>query len=582
MLRKQTLSHYRLSIIYLLDIFGLTSHMVVCLLRLYGVQYYADVTSFALRQTDIDYRAQSSGYQNTLSGPSYVRSHTNMTPTKDIEASKRFQPPAWMLLEATKNIENAKFSQDQLIEDIRKAALRAQTPAAREAWASDFERLRGLEKQRSLQENIGGGRNNKGMDISTQPPAVLSLASTASPNTFEDAEEQRKDRSKAKQTNSATGKIPVVFKDHVVSPLIAESSRCGAQREAAARTQTSVSAVLPRSSLFISETIKYPVASKLPGWLLAISPSSIEMKQLERKRPPSYTALEALKDCIRRCEAEQKPVRLNLLFEELRNHIHKAEIKLEVTAHIIKKAKILTPENGLPKIFAEEADFPPDLKADTYQLYTRWSAGIFSVNLLRGLILGKAKDRNADRLDPDYRSAHYTDPRVHGANNLVLGQWWPTQLCAVRDGAHGAPQAGIYGARDQGAFSIVLSGGGGYHDQDNGEEIWYSGTEGKDFSPTENTSHLLQSIELRYPVRVLRSHQLNKKNRYRPEVGLRYDGLYTVMMAQNVDEEKAMYRFRLVRCEGQEAIRCEDNAARRPTIFEVEEWERLRAEKKWQ
>jgi hypothetical protein len=304
------------------------------------------------------------------------------------------------------------------------------------------------------------------------------------------------------------------------------------------------------------------------------------MKQLERKRPPSYTALEALKDCVRRCEAEKKPSQLNALFEELRNHIHKAEIKLDVTPYILKKARILTSENGLPRIFKEEASFPPDLKADAYQLYKRWYEGNFTQDILRGINLVKGKDRNNDRLDPDYTKKYPVDPKVYGSNGLVLGQWWPTQLCTVRDGAHGATQGGIFGAREKGAYSIVLSGGS-YHDKDEGDRIEYSGTEGKNSTPTENTNHMILSKELGNRIRVIRSHQLEKSNKYRPEVGLRYDGLYVVTGYTLVDKEKAMYRFHLVRCEGQEPIRCEDNAARRPTVFEVEEYMRLREEKRW-
>ena len=134
---------------------------------------------------------------------------------------------------------------------------------------------------------------------------------------------------------------------------------------------------------------------------------------------------------------------------------------------------------------------------------------------------------------------------------------------------------GIFGEKDKGAYSIVLSGGTPYHDQDDGDVIHYSGTEGKDFTPTENTLHLVRSAELGNEIRVIRSCHLPKKNPYRPELGLRYDGLYTVKYYIIVDQKSAIYRFRLERCAGQEPIRCEDNGARRPTIFEVEEYKRL-------
>lgn len=45
-----------------------------------------------------------------------------------------------------------------------------------------------------------------------------------------------------------------------------------------------------------------------------------------------------------------------------------------------------------------------------------------------------------------------------GDNGLQVGQWWPFRICALRDGAHGAMQAGISGGIETGAFSIVVSG----------------------------------------------------------------------------------------------------------------------------
>ena len=134
---------------------------------------------------------------------------------------------------------------------------------------------------------------------------------------------------------------------------------------------------------------------------------------------------------------------------------------------------------------------------------------------------------------------------------------------------------GIFGEKDKGAYSIVLSGGG-YNDQDDGHIIEYSGTESKDSTPTEATNALIVSKDLGNPIRVIRSSQLVKSNKYRPELGLRYDGLYQVKDYKLVNEAKAMYRFHLERCEGQEPIRCEDNAARRPTIFEVEKYQELK------
>jgi hypothetical protein len=45
---------------------------------------------------------------------------------------------------------------------------------------------------------------------------------------------------------------------------------------------------------------------------------------------------------------------------------------------------------------------------------------------------------------------------------------WPNRLCAIRDGAHGEHEAGIYGKKDRGAFAVVVAAGG-YADEDHGE-----------------------------------------------------------------------------------------------------------------
>jgi hypothetical protein len=142
--------------------------------------------------------------------------------------------------------------------------------------------------------------------------------------------------------------------------------------------------------------------------------------------------------------------------------------------------------------------------------------------------------------------------------------------------------AGIFGNRTEGTYSIVLSGGG-YDDIDDGETIEYSGTEGKNFKPTEATQAMITSANDGHPVRVIRSAQLAKTNNYRPEQGLRYDGLYVVKGYKETDKEKQMYRFALERCPGQAPIRCggDDDHSRRPTAYEIAAYNRLKEKEKW-
>jgi hypothetical protein len=350
--------------------------------------------------------------------------------------------------------------------------------------------------------------------------------------------------------------------------VAAESSKTDAAREA-------MKDYTP--PLFVSQVDRYPTLD-LPKWHSDISLSSRFITDLNKRRPPEITALEGLRNCIDRYEGKVKPLKpaeIPALVDELRNHVHKAEFLPNITKFVVRKTLILVPEKGLPRIFGEAASFPPDLKADAYQLYLRWVRGEYSQDILRGIITNKAADRTSDKLDPAYRSKHPTTARFYGDEGLVLGQCWPTQLCTVRDGAHGSSQGGIYGEREKGAYSIVLSGGG-YHDKDEGDVIEYSGTEGKNFTPTESTQHMITSATLGNPIRVIRSHQLNKKNPYRPKHGLRYDGLYTVKSFVIMDNQKQIHRFRLERCSDQHPIRCGDDASSRPTIYEVSAYEQVK------
>ncbi|KAF1829348.1 hypothetical protein BDW02DRAFT_510144 [Decorospora gaudefroyi] len=379
----------------------------------------------------------------------------------------------------------------------------------------------------------------------------------------------------------------------VTRPVLAESSTAGASREAAA-------AAASKPDLMANDTARSQPEEKkeqdsddhysvlpLPKWQLSMTGNEFQYRAILKNRPQALGALEALKDCIARCEgaATKFPgtAVLEALYDNLRDHIHKAEIRLTVTKYIIRKANMLSPTSptGLPKIFTSPS-YPSDIKADAYQLYLRWYKEDFNQDLLRGIKSEKGnKDRTTDRLDEAYRHKYPNTSKYHGNGDLVLGQWWPTQLCAVRDGAHGTPQGGIWGEKERGAFSIVLSGGHPYRDADYGDVIEYSGTEGKNSTPTENTRHLMTSARTGLPVRVIRSAQLAKGNKYRPEMGLRYDGLYRVVSYQETDKEKAVYRFRLERCAGQAAIRCQGKASR-PTSFECEEFIRLKADGKWE
>ncbi|TEY71140.1 hypothetical protein BOTCAL_0100g00020 [Botryotinia calthae] len=119
-----------------------------------------------------------------------------------------------------------------------------------------------------------------------------------------------------------------------------------------------------------------------------------------------------------------------------------------------------------------------------------------------------------------------------GHNGLTVGDCWPRQMAALRDGAHGAPQAGIVGDKEQGAYSIVISKHYEGFDLDLGDTVHYSApgaiesiTKDAD-SENSGVMALRRSIDTRKPVRVLRS--ANCAWKLGPAAGIRYDGLYRV------------------------------------------------------
>ncbi|KAA8912971.1 PUA-like domain-containing protein [Sphaerosporella brunnea] len=218
---------------------------------------------------------------------------------------------------------------------------------------------------------------------------------------------------------------------------------------------------------------------------------------------------------------------------------------------------------------------PDDVLSDAEYLLRRWQAGDFNPDLLRGIdktlrydAVNKRK-HTAQSLDKSYpfkRSAS-----VAGHNGLVVGQWWPLQICAVRDGAHGATEGGIW-ADKEAAVSIIISGGSGYQDEDRLNTVWYSGTAGEGPGlPSANTLAMMKAMDIGRPVRVLRSAKA--RSRYAPKEGLRYDGLYLVREKEMVDRDCEMWRFRLERQRaGQPEVRWKGDGVR-PTTIEREWWE---------
>lgn len=298
------------------------------------------------------------------------------------------------------------------------------------------------------------------------------------------------------------------------------------------------------------------------------------------------TLLSSLRDKIRKCRSAgfaQDRVMRDSVFMDVRNKLHTI-IFCEVTGPLLKLHRMLHNEDGLPQIFDAQfnggVNWPFDIRADARELYNKWCRRVFETDILRGIKFqvpasatgNDAVQRSGDSIDPKYKGV--ASAKYHGNGDLLNGQWWPLQLCCLRDGAHGVTQGGISGSKSDGAYSCIISGGHNYPNVDDGDEVLYCGTDSDDGSITDFTQRMLESVN-NQPVRLIRSHNLDSE--YAPVIGFRYDGLYDVVESKLLDAVGSLgqrHRFRLVRCPGQDPIRGGSGPERRPTQQEVDEYKK--------
>ncbi|KAF9635753.1 SRA-YDG domain-containing protein [Lasiodiplodia theobromae] len=349
------------------------------------------------------------------------------------------------------------------------------------------------------------------------------------------------------------------------TPILGEKKRRRPSGESASESTDSSDLHAP---------IQSPPKRIQPTWYTSIPQK--KLKQASGKRDID-AKLEQVKNLIKQCKEMHGDPEIGRVFDRIRDEIHDL-VFLQVTDIALRRKRMLHDDSGIPQLFDDKSEivFPWDIQADALELYNRWALRVFSVDLLRGIIKRPttAGNRSTDRIDPAYPGKLKAD--YHGEGSLVNGQWWPTQLCTVRDGAHGSTQGGIYATKGKPAFSIVLSGGNHYSDRDEGEEIWYSGTDGKDGKPSENTQSLMLNISAGKPVRVIRSHNLTA-GVHRPPRGFRYDGCYEVLSYTVLDSTKMSCLFHLTRKEGQDPIRSRGKEMR-PTTAEIREYDKFKAE----
>ncbi|KAK3714839.1 hypothetical protein LTR37_007574 [Vermiconidia calcicola] len=198
--------------------------------------------------------------------------------------------------------------------------------------------------------------------------------------------------------------------------------------------------------------------------------------------------------------------------------------------------------------------------------------------IMHGLALKKGHSgKRSYILDTRYQKG---DSNVYGDNGIDVGTWFPFQMTALFNGAHGSTTAGIAGSRDTGAYSIVVAGQYDDLDSDHGDYLYYSGsrshdnTDPRQSAPSSGgTLALHASLRTGNPVRVLRS--ASGKSRYAPFYGLRYDGLYRVVSLQEPMNGKGgrYEQFRLERLDDQTSI--DELRRTRPSQRERRDYEKI-------
>lgn len=177
--------------------------------------------------------------------------------------------------------------------------------------------------------------------------------------------------------------------------------------------------------------------------------------------------------------------------------------------------------------------------------------------IMQGILIKADAKRKSHYVRADYPKRN---SNIIGENGLLVGDWWPFQICALRDGAHGSLMSGIAGTWKTCAYSIVISGKYADLDIDRGNVIQYSDSKAKENTNPKrpivsgSTEAMRRSHRLREPLRVLRSAKLDSK--WAPSAGLRYDGLYIITDIETRHNTLggAYYSSRLERQQGQQPI----------------------------
>ncbi|KAF2721379.1 hypothetical protein K431DRAFT_284976 [Polychaeton citri CBS 116435] len=431
-----------------------------------------------------------------------------------------------------------------------------------------------LSSARSRREKIDTQGQAKSDQPPSQPPRLTKVAQKAPSKASRGGSGNAESSATTNDSSSATRSK----RSHSTSMYSGLQPTRKSIQQKAPKTAAATSPIVRENDDPVASSSANPHAPAPPRWY-------IELKTYKRRvdRSEISVLLQRLKEGVKRYRVSRAPKCL----DNIRELLHTIPF-VEVTDRILRNERMLHNEDGLPKLFNsslnDNIEFPYDIRADAEELYNKWCSRIFSTDIMRGIVMGVPKgrresnDKTGDSIDPEW---HKISARYHGNGKLLNGQWWPTQLCTLRDGAHGYSIQGISGEPEEGAYSIVMAGGldslgQKYANEDHGQWVLYCGTDGKNGEMSADTIRMTESYENKRFVRLIRSHNL--KSDYAPEVGYRYDGLYEVVGMENLDDgdtSRERRRFRLER-RTEEPFRGGNGPERRPTRQEIEEYNKSR------
>ncbi|KAK1970191.1 hypothetical protein LY78DRAFT_677864 [Colletotrichum sublineola] len=96
-----------------------------------------------------------------------------------------------------------------------------------------------------------------------------------------------------------------------------------------------------------------------------------------------------------------------------------------------------------------------------------------------------------------FNYAHEKRPaNVRGHNDPEVRDWFPSQLSALFDGAHGHSNAGIYYQGEEGVFSVIVAGAYKDLDVDSGASILYSGSNARESNDKDNILPSTEAIKV--------------------------------------------------------------------------------------